>query len=384
MSYRAVIIVAIVVLACLAVFFLAANLSGFFTLTGLQQTDNKTVQVGAVLPLTGSNARYGALERTGLEMALQEINNSGGINGKKLEILFEDSRGEPKDAVSAWQKLSINSNLHLVVSGLSSACTVLSPLANSDKTVLLATDCAVAQYSSSNDFTFRISSSNAREGRQMAEYLLSRGINSIAAMKINNDYAAGLFPTFEKSFSPAGKIKILQSYAPEQRDFRTELEKINDANVQAIYLISYAPDAEIILKQMKELGMNLQVFSTEPIENSDFLKNAGTTAEGVIYLKAALTTPNGKDFAEKAKAAIGRYPEINIARTYDALDIAAVALAECDKTGQLNGECVKEHLFNTKDYSGVLGTISFDENGDVNIPYQLKTVRGGKFVEYEG
>lgn len=376
-------IIAAVALACIAVFFIAANFSGFIVLPNAQQTDNQTINVGAILPLTGNNARYGELERKGLEMALEEINNSGGINGKKLEIVFEDFRGESKDAVVSWRKLGINNDLPLIFSGLSGACVVLSPLANSDKTVLFATDCAVAQYSSSNDFTFRISNSNAREGKQMAEFMLSKGIDSIAVLKINNDYAAGLFPAFEKKFSEKGKIKIFQQYAADQKDFRTELAKIKDANVQVVYLISYAPDAEIIVKQMKEFGIELQVFSTEPIENNDFLKNAGSAAEGIIYLKAALTTQKGKAFVEKAKALFGNYPEINIARTYDALHIAAEALKECDKENNISGECVKTQLFKTN-YEGALGKISFDENGDVSVPYVLKTIKNSEFALYEG
>jgi len=371
------IVAVIAVVAIISI--LGFGISGFFILPLGQE---KIIKIGAILPLTGQNARYGELEKTGLEMALQEINNSGGINGKKLEIIYEDSQGDSKQALGSWRKIMLDNDVFLIVSGLSGIGMALSPVANSGKTVLFTTDCSAAQFSSANDFTFRITNSNAIEGEQMASYMLSKGIVSIAVLKVNNDYGEGLFPAFEKAFSKGGKIVIFQAYGPEQRDFKMELSRIKQSNVQTIYLISYAPDAEIIVKQIKELGIGLPIFSAEPIENNDFLKNSGEAAEEIIYLKAALITEKGKEFAEKAKAKIGRYPEINIARSYDLLHIAAKTIQECDSSKNLSGECIKEQLYKI-DFEGVLGHINFDRNGDVSIPYVLKVIKNGEFAIYK-
>jgi len=210
---------------------------------------------------------------------------------------------------------------------------------------------------------------------------LSKGIGSVAVLKVNNDYGTGLYPAFERKYSQNGLIVLYQSYASNQRDFKTELSKIKASNAQAIYLVSYAPDAEVLVKQIEELGIELPLFAAEPIENNAFLKNTGSAAEGIVYLKAALTTPKGTAFVQKAKAEIGRYPETNIARAYDALHVAAKAIQVCDASNRLTGECVKEQLYNTN-FEGVLGQIRFDRNGDVRIPYALKTIRNGEFVLY--
>ncbi|MDD5163160.1 MAG: ABC transporter substrate-binding protein [Candidatus ainarchaeum sp.] len=368
---------AIIIIAIVGV--IGFGITGFFSLP----SNENAIKIGAILPLTGKNARYGELEKTGLEMALQEINANNGINGKKLEIVYEDSQADAKQAIAAWRNIRLDSGVPLIISGLSNIGMALSPVANSDKTVLFATDCSAAQFSSANDFTFRITNSNAIEGEEMAVFLLSKSIDSIAVLKINNDYGEGLFPAFEKRFLLGnGKIEIFQAYSQEQRDFKTELSRIKESKAQAIYFISYGPDAEIIVKQIKEFGINLPLFAAEPIENNDFLKNSGEAAEGIIYLKAALAGIKGEEFAEKAKARIGRHPETNIARAYDLLYVASKAIQECDLAKNLNSQCVKEQLYKTS-FEGVLGKISFDQNGDVHIPYALKIIKNGQFVLYE-
>jgi len=358
------------------------GLAGFW---GLDSDADASVHVGAILPLSGKNARYGELERQGLELALSEINAGGGINGKPLGVDFEDSAADPKQALSAWQKIRLESNAPLVISGLSNICMALSASADADQTVLLATDCSTASYSSPDDYSYRIVSSNAFEGAEMADYLVSIGVDSVAVLQINNDYGLGYFPAFRKRFLERGGIILIQeTYAPEQRDFRSELSKVVQADSEALLLISYAPDAELILKQRTEFGILLPVFAAEPIENAEFLKNAGRDAEGIRFFKAGLSTPKGLDFVEKVKRLLGKEPETNIARAYDALWVAATVLRKCDANESDSGACVKGKLDRLSGFEGVLGAVDFDDNGDVHIPYVLKTVRNGKFVLYEG
>jgi branched-chain amino acid transport system substrate-binding protein len=352
-----------------------------------KQSDTKSaesIKIGAILPLSGISIRYGELEKNGLEMALAEINGNGGINGRRLEIIYEDSKGHATPAVDAWSKITLDKKINLIFGTLSGVCQSLSPLANRDQIVLMASDCAVAAYSSSNDYTFRITSSNKREGEQMAQFLIARNIRLISILKINNDYGEGLLNFFSESYrSLGGEIKNIESYQPDQKDFKSELNKIKHASPQAVYLMSYAAEAEIILKQIKELKINFPIYAGEPFENYTLLKNVGTAADGVIYLKAALSADIGQLFVKNYEQKYGQKPEINPARTYDALNIMAQVLTLCDKKDSLNSQCLKDNLYTIKDYSGTIGKIGFDKYGDVDVPYTVKTVKNGQFVLLE-
>ncbi|MFA6422568.1 MAG: penicillin-binding protein activator [Candidatus Buchananbacteria bacterium] len=347
-----------------------------------QSSSIASIKIGAILPLTGQMSRYGELEKSGLQTALEKINNNGGINGKKLEVIFEDSTSQAKGAISSWSKILLEKDINLIIATISNTCQALSPIANNDKIVLMSSDCAVASYSSPNDYTFRILSSNKKEGEQMAELLINKGIKTISIMKINNDYGEGLVKYFSEAYeNMGGIIKNTESYNSDEKDFKGLLSKIKNSSPQAIYLISYAPDAEIILKQIKELNINFPLFAAEPFANNTLIKNAAQYAEGTIYLRSTISE-NGKTFMEEYKQKNGVNPEIGTARTYDALNVITVALKICEQKNNLTSNCIKDELYKIKDYNGTIGKIGFDINGDVDIPYVVQTVKDGQFVPY--
>lgn len=348
--------------------------------TRVNKVDNN-YSIPVILPLSGNLSHIGESEQRGLELAEDSINKAGGINGRKLELAFQDSRGSAKDGVSAWQNILTTGKPELVIATISGVCQALSPLANNEKVVLLASDCTGAKYTSSGDYTFRVVSSNAREGEFMAEHLIQEGVYSVAILKILNEYGEGIFGAFQSKYiALGGKIKAVESYQPEQREFSTEVVKLINSRPDAIYLMTYSPENPTILKHLKDLQVVLPIYAGETFDNQASLKAAGSLAEGVIFPRNSITTSTtGDSFVKEYETRYGVRPDINAARTYDALAVAAAVVSECDKQRSLTSSCVQRKLDEIK-YQGLTGVIDFDNNGDVQLIYYLKTIRDGKSV----
>lgn len=357
---------------------------GTFALVYTLQTDNttnknSTITVGAIFPLSGGPARYGELEKKGLELAKDKINQNGGVKGKRLKIVYQDSKGKPKQGVSAWHQLTNTYNIPVMLSSISSVCQAVAPLANRDKITLVSTDCVTSEYSSPNDYTFRVISGSTREGKEMAQYLDQKGEEKVAILQINNAYGEGVASSFKQNFKDIdqkNEITSHQTFSSGQADFQTSLTKIKTSNPDAIYLISYAAEAENILQEQKELGLEAQIYAAQPFEDRTLLENVPGLAEEVIYMTPNIRTDEGEKFIEKYKKEYGEKPRVNAVRTYDALHIIAKAMRQCE---EITSDCIKQKLYDIE-YKGGVGTLDFDKNGDVDLPYVIKTVKDGEFV----
>jgi branched-chain amino acid transport system substrate-binding protein len=216
----------------------------------------------------------------------------------------------------------------------------------------------------------------------MAEFAYSRlGVKKVAVLYINNDYGVGLKNVFEKRFTElGGSIISTESYEQSSSDFRTQLSKLKTLNAEAIYLPGHTKELGQILKQAKELGIKVQFLSVVGFESPQTLQIAGDAAEGVIYTAPAFDPKSadklGKQFVTKYRNKYGRDPENFAAHAYDAMNIIAVAIKE----GGYSSEGIKKSLHKIKNYPGVSGLTTFDENGDVEKPAMLKTVRDGQFI----
>ena len=179
-----------------------------------------------------------------------------------------------------------------------------------------------------------------------------------------------------------GEILIEETMLPEATDYRAQLTRIKSKDPEAIYLLTDATSAGLILKQAKELGINVQWFSTRSIQKEEVISIAGEAAEGVIYtysFNPESDSPVVKHFVENYKVKYGEIPDYAAAEAYEALRLIAKVLNECG----VDTECMKRNLLETKNHQGVLGKLTFDEKGDVYFPYTLKTIKNGQFVPLE-
>lgn len=343
------------------------------------------VKIGTIYQQTGGGADWGERAERGIRLAVEKINSEGGIQGKLIEIIYEDSKSNAEGAVTAMNKLINIDTVKAVLSQQSSVVVSLSPIANNNKVILIDTGATTPVYISPNDFTFRVSYSAPYFAKKISELFNEKETQTMGILYVNNDYGLGMLNTYEEYFK--GNIVVAETFLETDTDFKTQIQKIKEANPEVIVYAAQINQVGILLKQIKELGLNQKLYTdVYAIEYPSVLEVAGDAAEGVIYVSQLYDT-NRTDsaFKEFNDRFLEKYGEISnplSAQAYDGLLVLVHAMNQCESSS--NTDCIKEKLYELKNFQGVIGSISFDKNGEVQErPVIVKTVRNGEFVPYE-
>ena len=341
---------------------------------------NDVYKIGTLLPLTGNKSIYGDKAKKGMELAMEDVKEK--MPELNIKILYEDSKFDVKEAVSSYHKLTSLYNIPVIITLSSDVSVAIAPLANKDKILQMAIVSSTPDYSSPDDYTFRTTAKSELEDIELAKAVSSR-YNKVGLMYNNNERGIGHRNEIVKELKNREcNIVLEEAISPDGGSYRNDLLKVKQTNPPAVILITEAQIIGRILKQANESGITTQFYSTRSTESEEVIQTAGEAAEGIIYT-FSFDPKSGdsavKNIVERYKAKYGDTPDYIAAEAYDAVMLMAQCFSECgDDT-----ECMKEKLFNTKDYDGLIGTLSFDQNGDVYYPYKLKTIKNGKFVPYQ-
>ena len=343
------------------------------------RTQQRTVKIGAVLPLTGDLATYGRNAKEGIELAAEEVNLKGGI---KVQVVYEDSKGQPQAAVSAVQKLITLDKVSCIIGDVASSATLaIAPIANQRKVVVLSPAASSPNITDAGEYIFRIWPSDDFEASVMADYVKRKGYTKVAVLYVNNDYGKAMFATFAKKIKNYGvAIAAVETFQQNATDLRAQLTKIKTVRPDALYLISYPKDTIVFLGQYRQLGLTIPILSTSAFEDPQILKTQKAAAEGVVFTSPI--PPDPKEpvvaaFKKNYKAKFGKEPGLVADYAYDALKLLVEAV---QLGGGIDGPSIKRGLEKVKDFKGASGLINFDANGDVVKPSGLKTVKDGQFV----
>jgi branched-chain amino acid transport system substrate-binding protein len=339
------------------------------------------IKIGAILILTGPDAKAGQSAKKGVDLALYEINTEA--TGKnKLKIIFEDDQGEPLKATSALLKLINVDKVSAVIGPMwSTSVLAVAPIAEKNKVVILSPTASAPKITNAGDYIFRNTYSDLFEGRKDAEYAYNElKYKSVGIIYVNIDAGIGIANVFSERFKElGGEIVLKEGYEQSTVDFKSLLAKFRSKQIDLIYLMGYSEMGQIV-KQTREMGINLPILSTIMFEISDVIKIAGDAAEGTIYSYPSYDPERGgeiiKKFAEEFKNKYGIWPDPEAAFSYDATKILYSVILQ---TGS-NSENIKDKLYTIKNYIGVTGKTSFDENGDVIKSIGFKIVENGKYV----
>ena len=366
----------------IAIVLLLISIIGYF-FWGKSQPKENVVKIGAIVFQTGEAAEYGKWIMNGLEMAKDEINETGGINGKPVELIYEDDNTNPKTAVSAFNKLLATQNLPIVIAGVTSkSAMALAPNAESKKIVLFSPCSSTPDYTNAGDYIFRNWSSDNLEGKLMAEYAYNTlGYRNIATLTMNSDYSLGLKKVFIKRFSElGGRISYSEEFAEGTTDFKTIIAKLSTQKIDAIYLPSHAKEVGAFLKQMKQNNKYFKILGCVTYESQELINIAGKSTDGIIFTTPAFNTEIKdtltQSFITKYEKRFGSKPENFAAHSYDALKIIALAIQK----GGYTSDGIKNALYQISNYLGVSGLTSFDKNGDVLQPAMIKQIKNQQFI----
>ncbi len=343
-----------------------------------------TFKIGVVVPLSGRNARYGEWIQQGLNLAVEEINEDGGVMSRKIQLVYEDDQADPSQAVSALKRLIAKHDVQAVYgSWASSSVLAMAPVAEQEKVVILASAIS-PQITDAGDYIFRMQPS----ARKYIEPLIPFAYNTLDGRKlailfINNDFGRDQADIFASAFEGlGGKVLLNEGYEPNSSDFRAEITKIRASGADTVFLAGYAEVAQI-LRQAPQIGLSdLNFIGSVPTENPDLFKIAGLASEGVVFpshFDMNDTSATTQDFVNKYRNKYGVPPEGLAALAYDGL-FALVAASE--NGGSFDADSIKNGLYKTKLEKGATGPTSFDGNGDIIKEIIIKTVSDQKFVPF--
>ena len=346
-----------------------------------EEKTKETIKIGVILPLTGDLSSFGEGSKIATELAVKEVNDSGGVNGKKIEVIIEDSKCSSVPAINAVQKLINLDRVSAVIGEICSSATLaVAPIIEQNKIPLISPCSSAPDITNSGDYIFRIYPSDFFEGKIVAEYVKNKlGYSKVAMLYINNDWGNGLEKVFKETFMKlGGNIVVEESYQQGSKDLRAHLAKIKSANPEFIYFIGYIDEATIGLKQTKELKINIPVFGNSSWSESKLISEAKSASEGAYWIELKSLIPSA--FLEKEMELKRNNKEIPVCSTqyYDAVKVLTKSLMNIS---DISGENIKNKLYQTR-LSGLSGEISFDKNGDLmSAKYVIKVIKDGKAVE---
>lgn len=366
-----VIWVVVIIVAVWAIYVLS-NKQGAGPATG------ESIKIGFIGPLTGEGASIGTVNKVGAEVAVDEINKAGGINGKPLEIIYEDGQCNAIKANTAAQKLIEVDKVPLIIGGLCSTETsAFAPGAMEKKVIVFSWGSSAPTLSKLGKYFFRDFPSDIYQGKFSAEYIFNNlKAKKVAILYHNTDMGLGQKEAFEKRFKElGGEILGTESAVQAAKDYRTQLTKIKNLNPDVIFSPMYPDGAIVALKQASELGIKTTFFGGDAWGDTKLHKEVSGKGN---FLFSEPSAPIAADFKAKILAITkGEQVPPFTSQIYDAVKIAAAALT---KAG-IDPDKLQEEIRKTN-YNGVSGQISFDENGDLKTAnYVVKKIENGTAVE---
>lgn len=324
----------------------------------------EAIKVGIILPITGDKAKFGEIEKKSFEMALDEINQAGGINGKKLEFIFEDDTGRPDVARSAAEKLITKDKVVMLGGGYGSSETfAIAGVAQQSRVPFLVNTGSDNKITEQKwDYIFRLNPPVSDYPKGLESFLSEVVQPKTAAILYENtNFGSSGSKEFKETCDKLG-IKVIMSEGYEHGgvDFKPLLVKVKQANPDLVYMISYVMDASLLMRQSMELRLTPKLFvgGGAGFTLPEFQKNAGKAAENVFSATLwyqTLAYPGAKEYYDNFVKKYGVETEYHGAEAYAAAHVIADALK---RTKALNPDAVKEALGAT-DMMTVFGPVKF-------------------------
>ena len=335
---------------------------------------NTPIKIGAIFILTGQGANWGRHAKQGAELALQELNTAGGINGRQVTIVHEDNQGDnPAQAVSALQKL-MTQDINIVLGpNWSPSGLAVAPIACQNNVLMISPSLGIADFNEQCDFLFNTWPHDATLSTHLGKSLFAQGFKRIAILGSHQVWEETQAIAVKKAFETAGgTVVAFELPAGDQADFKTELLKISQATPDAL-VVQFAQE-HIIAKQMRELGMHVPIFA--PLIDQERITGAQGALEGAVSFTSFTPT---EDFTKRYASTFGEQPDIGATGAFDAVMLLATAMKTTNTTDPTT---LKNHLNSLKEWNGTSGLLTFDGKGGVTHEPKKMVVKGNALVSF--
>lgn len=348
-------------------------------LLSLQCTKKNTneILVGQFGSMTGSEATFGISTDRGIQLAFEEINNQGGVHGKKLKLITLDNQGKPEEAAQAVTRLITQDKVVAILGEVASTRSIAAaPIAQQYKVPMISPASTNPKVTEIGDYIFRVCFLDPFQGTAMAQFAMNNlKLKKFAILRdVKSDYSMGLADFFAaKVKEMGGEIITDVSYSNGDTNFKAQLTKIKASQPDAVFVPGYYTEVGLIAKQTKELGIQAPLLGGDGWDSAKLYEIGGAAVNGNYFSNHYTTEtkdPQVLEFVNKYKAKFHESPDSMAALGYDAARILAEAMKASTDVTSTN---IRTALTQIRDFPGITGKITID--GKRNASKSLVVVK---------
>lgn len=339
------------------------------------------IKIGLITPLTGPVSTYGQSVRDAVVMGIDEINAAGGINGRQIQLIVQDDKGDPTESANIARRLIDRDQVVLILGPVITPCVMaVAPICQTAKVPMMTPTGTGDQITAIGDYIFRAAYKDSLQGSSMARFAIENlGLKTAAIIyDIASDYSTGLMNAFKNTFEElGGRVVTVQSYSTNDSDFSAQLTSIALRNPEALYIPDYYSTAGPILLQANQLGIDAVMLGVDGWDSPDIFELAAGNEEGGYFINhySPLDTREATvEFTNKFTEIYGRAPDALAALGYDAVKIVEATLKEVKN---ITREEIKVTMGQVKNVVAATATIDMDPEGTPYKPLVILQYQNG-------
>lgn len=354
---------------------------------GSDSQNSNEILIGEYGSLTGTTATFGISTKNGIDMAVDEINKAGGLLGKQVKMIIEDDQGKPEEAMTVATKLITKDGVVALLGEVASTNSIAAGrVAQQNSIPMISPSSTNPQVTQIGDYVFRVCFLDPFQGFVMAKFASATlKITNVAVLRdIKNDYSVGLADAFIDHYKQmGGTIVSDESYSQGDTDFSAQLTSIKARNPQAIFVPGYYTEVGLIARQAKKLGLTVPLMGGDGWDSPSLVEIGGKDIDGSFYsnhISVDDPKPEIQKFVAEYKTRFGKVPDALAGLGYDSANVLFDAIRRANSTEPSK---IRDAIAATRDFPGVTGTITLDQDRNAVKPAVVLEIQQGKLVYRE-
>lgn len=341
------------------------------------------IKVGEYASLSGGTASFGSASHKGTVLAVEEINAAGGVLGKQIQLITEDTQSKAGEASTAVRKLISQDKVVAILGEIASSRSLeAAPICQEAKIPMISPGSTNPKVTEVGDYIFRICFIDPFQGTVMAKFALdSLKVKNVAVLTdVKQDYSVGLAQFFREYLTAHGGVVAKeQSYSSGDKDFRAQLTSIKSSKPEAVFLPGYYNEVALIVKQAEQLGLKVPFLGGDGWDSSSLVEIGGQSMEGQYFsnhFSPEDNAPQIQSFVKNFQTKYNQTPDAMAALGYDSARFLADAIRRAGSTDPVK---LRDALASTKNFGGVTGSITINAQRNATKSADILVIKGGKF-----
>lgn len=345
-----------------------------------KSSDSQTIKLGAIISETGVAAAFGEMSHKGIALAVKEINNNGGIDGRKVEVVYEDDQTDPKVSSGLFQKVTgVNKVDAIIGSNFDFVTQPLFSLAKTNKVVVVSpSNPRIPGAFDTNEYSFVMMTEFDSIVRNLKKYLENEKYEQLGILRFESSFAEQIQTSLNDVQKEMGKKPIISETYKQigNNDFKTQILKLKNSKVDLVFLDMIGPDPVTFINQSRQLGYSPKIITHIGIQDALAMKDIDQKIlEGIVLIN---WNESPSVFKDKFTKEYGIIPDKSANRAYDAVYVLSEAVSKATSSESL------PYTLRTKEYMTPNGSFGFNANNSAkDTPILIQKIKDGRFVMYE-